>query len=355
MKKILKMLMIVVIFAVFSLNVSAKTADEYINEFEEILPDENSDVTDFVAEGGGIDKLLSELVSVLGGKLPSVLLFFLSLIGIILIMSTLSFIPDGVRETAEIGVSVISALFVASSVVGVFSEVITALSEVNVFLSSAIPVMSVITLAGGGVKGAATQAAGMNLVLSAVGGGFGTALSLLCGFSLAMGLAASFGGEGNRAVGRYAKGLFGWVFGIATALFMGVLSLQTFISASSDSAAMRTAKYMASGTIPLVGGTVSASLSTLASGLSYAKGVVGASAVIVMLTILLSPFVITLLYRLALSVASGVAGLLGVRAAETGFSAFRSSFDLLIGVYGLSSVLYIFEIILFIKSGVALI
>ena len=176
---------------------------------------------------------------------------------------------------------------------------------------------------------------------------------MLSGFSLAMGLAAAVGGEATGNIGKYSRNLFMWIFGIATALIMGFLSLQTLISTASDSAAMRTAKYVASGYLPLVGGTVSASLSTLAAGLSYAKGVVGASAIIVLVMLFMSPLLLAFSYRISLSLASGFAGLLGISSAEKSFSSFRSAFDILIALYSLSCILYIFEIVLFIKSGVA--
>ena len=355
MKIIIKMLTVIGIIATFSVTSSASVADEYIADYEQIVPDGFSDIQSEIKNGGlDVGSLLRDAVDILSGKLPYVATFFMALVGLALLMGSVAFLPEKLRGTVSTSISVIGALYVGASVSGAFYELSLAISEAGKFFSSAIPILSAITLAGGGVKGAAAQAAGMNIVLSVVGGGFGAALSLLSGFSLAMGLASSVGGEGTGAVSKYSRNLFMWIFGIATALIMGMLSLQTLVSASSDSAAMRTAKYMASGYLPMVGGTVSASLSTLAAGLSYAMGVVGASAIIVLLMLFLSPLLLALGYRLALSVASGFAGLIGVASAEKSFSSFRSSFDILIGLYCLSSILYIFEIVLFIKSGVAI-
>ena len=111
---------------------------------------------------------------------------------------------------------------------------------------------------------------------------------------------------------------------------------------------------MASGLIPVVGSTVSGALSTLAAGISYSKGVIGAGAIFVIISIVLAPLVSLLAYRFALSLASMLAEMLGACAASRIFTAFRFSLDSLTAVYALSSIIYILEIILFAKAGVAL-
>ena len=125
------------------------------------------------------------------------------------------------------------------------------------------------------------------------------------------------------------------------------------IASSADSAAMRAAKYTA-GLIPVVGGTVSGALSTLAAGLSYAKGIIGIGAIAVILGMALSPLILLLLYRLALSISLTLSELLGAAVMAKALSAFRFSLDSLIAVYALSAVIYIFEILLFVKIGVAM-
>ena len=138
-----------------------------------------------------------------------------------------------------------------------------------------------------------------------------------------------------------------------TALLTAAYSLQTIISSAADSAAMRAAKYAASGMIPVVGGAVSGALSTLTSGLSYVKSVIGAGAVVSVVSIVLSPLVIMLLYRAALSLSSSICSLFSSDVAVKILHAYRAALDSLIAVYALSSCVIIFEIILFMKSGVS--
>jgi stage III sporulation protein AE len=165
---------------------------------------------------------------------------------------------------------------------------------------------------------------------------------------------SSLGNRSALTVGKGIRSLFFWAIGIFTTIITAVFSLQTLISSAADSAAMRSAKYMASGLIPVVGATVSGALSTLAAGISYAKGIIGAGAIIAILSIISAPLVTLLGYRLALSVASMVAELVSSTTAVRIFTAYRFSLDTLTAVYALSSIIYILEIILFAKVGVAL-
>jgi stage III sporulation protein AE len=116
---------------------------------------------------------------------------------------------------------------------------------------------------------------------------------------------------------------------------------------------LRAAKYALSGTVPIVGSTVSGALSTLFGSLSEARAVVGVGAIAVVFFLAASPLVLMLLYRLALSVATWIFEFLGEAGIGSHFLAFRSALDTLISLYALSSVVYILEIVIFIKGGVS--
>ena len=357
MIKLLKMLSVVVIIGVFSLKCSAAETDKYLEEFEEILPEEYKESAsdgEALIESLGISAVLYEIRSAIVGEGGRVGSFFLLLLGLVTLSSAVALVPTSHRKICEAGVGALSSIAIYKSISPLFSELTAALSGASRFLTELSPVLAAVTLAGGGVSGASVQSAGMAAVLAFVGGASTALFSAVSGFALAMSLVSSFGGEGAGSVLGATKSTFNWLLGIATALLMGTLSLQNLVATARDSAGMRAAKYAASGLIPVVGGTVSGALSTLASGLSYVKGVVGAGSIFVILSIGLSPLVLLLLYRLALSLAVSMAGLLGAGEAQKTVGAYRFLLDTLIALYSLSMLLYVFMIVLFVKSGVAL-
>mgnify|MGYP003294381539 CR=1 FL=1 len=357
MKKLLILLIIVVILPMFALYASAEgETEEYISELENILPESLSGITedtDTMLEHASLPGILSEITSVLSGRGSELLGFFLTLLGIVLLMSVASLLGGQLSRSAEAAVGLICSLMIFPRISSLMSEVSLSLEKINLFFSSLVPITVGITALGGGESSAAVQGSGMYLTLSLLGSIGGQVFVGLSAIGLALSLISPLGGERAASIIRGIKSLFSWLMGIFTAIMTGVFSLQTLIASSADSAAMRAAKYMASGLIPVVGSTVSGALSTLASGLSYAKGIVGGAAIVTLLVLAISPLAVLIAYRLALTLASSVSEAVGSAASRI-FSSYRSALDMTLSVYALSVVIYLFEVIIFIRMGVAI-
>ena len=104
-----------------------------------------------------------------------------------------------------------------------------------------------------------------------------------------------------HALARSMKQIYMTLMGFLTAIFSASLSLQTTLSASSDSVAMRTAKYAVGQMLPTVGSTIGATLSTRATSMNLIKTTVGAGGVGVLLMLLLPPVIELYLFSLTFS------------------------------------------------------
>lgn len=358
MKKISKMIIIVVIIALFSLTAEAsEVSDDYLSDFEDILPEDVSfgslDGEDVISSLG-IESLLALVMGEVSGRSGEVVSFFLLLVGSLAFLAVAESMSDKLSSVASaaVGIAVASVLF--SRIAPLFTEVLTSLGQISSFFISLSPLMASITLSGGGAGAAAVQSVGAGVIISFVQFFTGDLFLSLASLSLAMSALSAFGEGGVMSIVGGIKNIFLWVMGIVTAVLAASLSLQTLVASSSDSAGMRAAKYAASGMIPIVGSSISGALSTLASGLSYVKGVVGGVSVFVIVGYFLAPLIMLLLYRLALSISLSLGEFVGAGVAKKIFTSFRFSLDALIAVYAISALLYIFQIILFVKSGVAL-
>ena len=98
---------------------------------------------------------------------------------------------------------------------------------------------------------------------------------------------------------------------------------------------------------------MSSTLSLLAGGLGYAKGLIGAGAVGVLLYTFLAPLALLFAYRLIVGVAKGCAELIGAPDLAS-LGALAGFFDALIASVALSGALYLLEIIIFLTCGVNL-
>lgn len=364
MKKTLKVLLLfVTVFSLFSFSVHAEggenTEDRFWDGFTDILPDgaDKFETPGEVLSGVGIDALVSEITSALSNSLGAAVSFFVMLLGIAVIVSvselSLSNENQNLSRHISAGVTVIVSVLIFGRVGPLYFSVKESLFSLSAFFSELIPIATGILSAGGNLSSASVQALNMNLTLAAVSKIFTSVLLPLSSAMFALSLAGSIDGGAVSSLSKGIKGFFNWALGISSAVIIGAVSMQSVVATASDSAYLRAAKYAASGMIPVVGSTVSGALSTLAGGLSYVKSTVGVYAVAVIVTMALTPLINLLLFRLSFSLCISFLELVGTVGGVRTFSAFRTSLDSLISVYSVSVVIYVAEIIVFMKCGVA--
>ncbi len=355
MKKLVFLLTIIVILPFFSLSCSASDrVDEYISDFGNSLPEGYEQLAEpnGLIDAASPKSLLSYLILSISGERGEVVSFFFILLGTVALISCASLCHEKLSNQVQSVVGVICSLMIFSGLRPLIDSVSDGITKISSFFASLIPIVLGVTALGGGTATASAQAVGMYTALSSVGGLGGEIFLALSSFGLAMSLLSAFGNEGIAAVLRGLRGLFGWVSGLFTALVTAAFSLQTIVASSIDSASMRAIRYAASGLIPVVGSTVSGAISTLASGLSYAKGVIGGGAILVIVYMALSPLVMLLIYRLALSLACIFSDFSGAAVASRILTSYRFALDMTVTVYALSALIYLFEIIIFTVIGV---
>lgn len=329
-------------------------SENILSDFDKALPEKYQGIgydEEKLDSLVGPEAVLREISGVLSGAMGGLSAFFAALLGCIALSAVAEAGENKLSDITSTAVTIVFGAGIAGAVVPIFNEIAMALRGASEFFATFVPIATAVQVSAGSVNTASVSAAGMNVTVSILSG-FGVPFFLsLAGFGLCVGLVSSFGDSSAAALASGVKRFFMWAIGLVCALMMGALSLQTYIASARDSAAMRAARYAATSMIPVVGGTVSGAMATLATGLSYVKGVVGAGALAVLLSMLLSPFIILLLYRTAVSIAQGISGYLGVKRAEGLLGSVRGAFDLYLAVYSITAVLFVFEIVLFMMSG----
>ncbi len=356
MIKILKILTIVVIIAAFSIPAAAKESDDYISDFEEILPDELSGSLEGeeLSTIVGFDSLLFEISAAFTERRGEIFSFLLLLFGGVLLISFAGMYTGELSGISEAAVGAVISVLVFSRISAIFSEICDSLSALSGFFSAFLPIATGINIASGGANTAVVQGAGIKITLWLLGGVGNSFFISIVGFGLAMSLLCAFGDEGSLSAARGVKNFFVFTVGTTSAILGATLSLQTVISSAADSAALRAARYAATGYIPVVGAAVSGALSTLVSGLTYAKGIIGAGGIAAIVIMALSPLLMLLLYRFSMTAVISFAEYTGRGASVRIFTAFRFSLDSVIALYTMSVLIYIIEMILFMKGGIAL-
>ena len=94
---------------------------------------------------------------------------------------------------------------------------------------------------------------------------------------------------------------------IAMTLFTGFVTLKCTLTAKADGAATKTAKFMMSGFVPIVGSAVSDAYSTVRSSFDVIGGTVGTAGVFAVILILLPPVVEIVIFRFVMWIGAAAA------------------------------------------------
>ena len=357
MKRILFVIAAVLLF--FSTPITASAAGEdIIGELEGIVPPETGvDVSEFQNNGMlGIEGVISEILSAFIGTRGQIINFFFMVFGIAVLLSahdSCSSIGDSkLNSQTASGVLTLASVSIFSSLFGVCQSLKDGLEALASFFGAAIPIMSAVNAASGAAASAATQAANMNITLAFIER---FSVDALLPVSLAVFSLTFIGAVGESeavlSIGRGVKGFFTWGIGIISTVLAAVISIQSVVASASDSAALRAARYAASGTIPVVGSTVASALATLGGGMAVIKGTVGGVSIAVILALTLSPLIMLIAYRLSISISISLLQFTGSAGGVRCFSAVRAALDALIAVYSMSVLVAIVELVVFIKGG----
>lgn len=360
MKKLFVLPILLCVFVLFSLSVSAEgtqNGENFLSDFKAALPDAldiQPEDTEKLMADVGVKRLLSDVLCAAVGDSGEILSFLSVLLGVCLLSALAESLSEKSWSSfAATAVSTVFSVRIFESLYDATQEAVDAVRDGAAFFGRVFPVMGAVAVAGGGEKAAAVGAVASAATLGIIETALSDVLLPLVSAMFAFALLSTVGGGTVHRIAERLRHIFMWVTGVCTACFSAAMAMQTTLGTAADSVAMRAAKYTVSGMVPIVGNTVSGALSTLASGLSFVQSTVGVGTVYVLLLLFLPPFVRLLLYRLCLDLAVTFLSFFGSQIAG-GLSAFRSAVDTLLATVAFSAVLFILQVVLFMKCGIAL-
>ncbi len=352
-------LLTLVAFIFFPVPVSASenTAEDFFDRFLEIAPENiiGDGSTEEIISGVGFDAMLSEILSAVNSSGTAALSFFSLCTGLALsfaFVEGLGTLSADASRYMRSAVAAVGAYLMFSGLAPLISSVRDSISGLSSFFSALVPIASGIIAAGGAVGTASVQALNMNLALAVIEKIGEELLLPLCITSFALSLVCSVDGEICSPLIKGVRSVFNWAMGIVTTVLVSSLSLQSVLSGAKDSAVLRAAKYAASGSIPIVGSTVSGALTTLFGSISYIGTGIGVGSIFIIASMVISPLLILLSYRAAISLSRSVLDFFGTHSANGIFSSFLSALDSLIAVYVSCALIYLLELIIFLRCGV---
>ena len=233
-----------------------------------------------------------------------------------------------------------------------FENTLEAVRLCGDFVTVFIPVFAGITAASGGVLSAGVYDAALlavsELIVQLTGG---LLMPLLTAATMLSAAGSFFSGADLAGTVRLMKKAVTWGMTTAMLLFTGFVTLKCTLAGKADGAASKTARFVISGMVPLVGGAVSDAYATVRSSFDIIRGTAGTAGCFAVAVILLPPLVQIVMFRGVMWIGSAAAGLFDESGASKLFEAFDSALSIAQSVLVCYGMIFVLCTAVIMRSG----
>lgn len=239
-------------------------------------------------------------------------------LGLVLMVIFFSALMKNIGETALLNrassnmynlVCVLSSVTVITPLLlNAYGNAESAIDTGGGFMKIFVPVFAGVTIASGHIT-----SAGVYNTITLVAAEFIVELSRnflmpLLSITIALAILGSvFSHTAVDGIIRLIKKLITWVMTVALTLFGGFVSLKCTLGASADGFAAKTAKFVISGFVPVVGSAVSDAYTTVKGSFDVMRCTIGLAGTVAVVMIMLPPVIELLLYRAVMWIGTAVA------------------------------------------------
>ncbi|MEG1849601.1 MAG: hypothetical protein RR197_03500, partial [Oscillospiraceae bacterium] len=205
--------------------------------------------------------------------------------------------------------------------------------DASMFLLSYVPVYSTVITAGGQPMSAAGYSLSVMAAAQLTGQLAARMMVPLCGVYLALCLSGGIcRNAGVLQLAAATKKFVNWSLTLAMTLFVGVLTLQSFMSSAADGATVKTTKFLVGSFVPVVGGTISDALSAAQSSIRLIKATIGSFGIAVAAMTFLPTLMQVTVLRMVVAIAAAAGETLGASQVKGILGGFGSVLAVLTGM-----------------------
>ena len=329
-KRIVTFVLVVIALCLAPLSASANEIDELLqdteNAVEEALPDDAQDqLQDYdisVSEPESLNNISFEdvlryIVQAVSYETGSPIKLLAKLSGILLICSLISSMSDENNKVIE-NVGTLATVMVAfSSISATVDSIISMLDDVSSFMLTYTPAFVGVITSSGAVSTATGYYSALLILCEGVTLLATWLLPAVCGVILAVSVSQSVCIKPTLTPSTELRKFVNRLLAFVATVFVGVLSIKSFVGAAADSVITRSAKFAASSFVPVVGSAVSEAYSTVTGSLSLIRSSTGAIGMLAVLFTVMRPVMAVVLMSFAVKLAGAVAKLLSLKSQST--------------------------------------
>ena len=236
----------------------------------------------------------------------------------------------------------------------VFSFAAKAMQSLNVFMAGLLPITSSLYLFGGNPAAASASNGAMLLFFSVLTMVISKFLMPFLQISFALCLASAIPGTVNlTSISTLVRNTTTTVLAFLFSIFGFIMYLQTAIAASADNYAYRSVKFASGVFIPVIGNMLGDATRTVFGSIGVIKSVTGAIGITVILSILIPPIVLVILYKFALLGSAIISRVMGCDRESRFLYELNGILNVLMALMVGAGAVLIIAVAIFIKTGVS--
>lgn len=258
-----------------------------------------------------------------------------SMLAAVILISFLRNFTSGIHHVVRLtGTLIISLLLIqpTNAMIQLGTRTVTELSEYGKLL---MPVLTGALAAQGGGTSSAGLYAGTMLFNTILTTAISKLLIPLLYIFLCLSIASAAIGEGVlKEMQKFIKWLKTWCLKIILYAFTGYMSITKVVGGSADAAAIKAAKLVLSGTVPVVGGIISDASETILVSAGVMKNAAGVYGLLAILAVFVSPFLHIGAQYLLLKITAAVCSLFADKDTVSIVKDFSSAMGFLLAMTG---------------------
>lgn len=314
------MILFMTISPVVSFAEYAESETEISQQIDDIMSDYDIDYSYNDIGNLSFWELINMIADSVKSRISAPLKVLRTLVMVILFTTVMKSAGESVFSGTNSGIYNMICVITAVTVImpqlfTVYGSALEAIGRSGGFILVFVPVFAGITVMSGGI----TTAGIYNLLIL---GASELIVSLSESFlipivSVTTVLAVSgsvFTGVSLESIIGLLKRIITWGMTVTMTLFTGFVSMKCTLGGKADGVASKTARFLISGTVPVVGGAVSDAYATVRSSFDVIQGTVGTVGMVAIIIIMLPPVLELLIFRAVMWTGTAIAELFSAEA-----------------------------------------
>lgn len=376
MKKLIPLLIIFLLYTappfVVSANQGADRMEihniEGMDELSEAVPEQARDYlseNDISADdSSGLmslspAKLLGDVLSMAKSKAISPIKLLASLIGVVILCSLLESMQDTVHKSSlshtfgVIGVIASSTILTVQIGDCIFQATQT-LHDGSDFMLLYVPIFSSILAVGGNITTATVYNGIVFSAAQIISQMTSTVFVPMIGSFLALSIVGSIMPELNLiSLANAIKNITMWGLGIIMTIFVGLLTVQSFVGTATDTLALKATKFAISAFVPVVGGALSEALNTVQGSMGILKASIGGFGIIAGAMTMLPTIIYVVMIKGSISIAGIVSDIFGTTKLSSLFKSCSATLSIIIALLVSTTLMLIISTTIMLMTGQA--